>query len=159
MSRVLGLLAVIAVGVAGGVVGYNTWTSDPNEIRLTINLSSPTVVSNETVTLTVEIENVTLDSVSVDAVGLEQSLLNGAVVEQMVLVIGGQETLQPQGNYTHYTLNQTLDGGAKLTIRYTLRATQPGTYEGAAKAWVDSELALGVTRSKARSESLQIQVQ
>jgi hypothetical protein len=153
------VFVVLVVGTAAGAGGYSAWTSAPNEIRLDVSLSSPTVAVNEPFTVEIEVENVTLDPVKINAVGLDQSLLDGVVVDQMSVIAAGQETPQPQGTWTDYALDHTLDGGGKLMIRYTLHAIQTGAYQGEANVWVDSEIALGVTRSKARSESVEIQVQ
>ena len=159
---VLGLLTTIAIAVVAGVGGYDMLTSEPNEIRLFVNLSSPAIAANDSFTLDVEIENVDVDidsALQVNAVGLSQSLLNGVVVDEMAVIVAGELSVQPPGDWTDYALDHDLIGGGKMTIRYTLRATQPGTYQGEVSVWVNSELVLGVTKSKARSESVQIRVQ
>ena len=160
MGRAVGLLTVIIVGIAGGYSGYDMWTSAPNEIRLDTILSAPAVAVNEAFTLEIEIENVDVSlEVQINAVGLERSLLNGLTVDSVIVINGGQEIAQSPGNWADYKLDQSLAGGSKMRIRYTLHATQPGTYEGEVNVWVDSEMIAGVTRSKARSESVQIRVQ
>jgi hypothetical protein len=153
------VLVVLVAGTVAGVGGYSAWTGSPNEIRLEVTLSSPTVAVDEAFALEIQVENVTLDPVEINAVGLDQSLLDGVVVDRMSLIASSEETSQPEGTWTDYALDHTLDGGDKLTIHYTLRATQAGTYQGEANVWVDSEVALGVTRSKTRSESVEIRVQ
>jgi hypothetical protein len=162
MRRLVGLLTVIIVGAAGGYGGYEMWTGEPNEIRLYLDQSSYVVSVNEPFLLEVEVENVDVDiasDVHVNAVGLDQSLLNGLAVDDMTLIIAGQEIPQAPGDWTDYKLDQSLAGGGKMTIRYTLRATQPGTYQGDVSVWVDSELVAGIERSKPRAETIRIQVQ
>ncbi|MBN1562955.1 MAG: hypothetical protein JXA10_03905 [Anaerolineae bacterium] len=158
--RLTALLVVITAGVAGGYGGYDMWTSEPNEIRLYVDLSSPVVTTTETFTLEVEVENVDVDAqtaVQVNAVGLDSGLLDHFIVTEVTM--NGTPVNQTTGNWSDYTLDQALAGGSKLKFQYTLRAIRPGTFTGKVSVWVDSEMIAGLERSKARTETIRIQVQ
>lgn len=159
MRRGIGVLAVLAVAVAGGVGGFSFMTGEPNEIRVELDPANVVVAVNETATLVIEVENVDVNAITLKAVGLEQGLLDGIVVEQSEPMYRSiKERSHPiHGSWTEYALDYRLQGGEKLTLTLTLRAVQAGTLKGDIMVWVDSDV-VGVSVARARRAPLEIVV-
>jgi hypothetical protein len=115
---------------------------------------------NDQFTVSLTIENVSLDAVTIDGIGLDSHLLDGVSVMGMDPLYQSAETRNYPlyGKWTEYTLDQTLLGGEKLTATLTLTALRPGTYSGDLTVWVRSEL-LGMPFSQARRATLEFKVQ
>lgn len=160
MRRALGYLTLLAAVAAGGVGGYTTLTGEPNEIRLELSPAEVTARVDELFTVELEVENVDLDAVPINAVALEQSLLDGVFVAQTDPIYRDVEerSYPVYGDWTEYAIVQTLRGGEKTTITLTLKATTSGTYSGDVMVWVDSDV-MGVTVGRARRAPLDVVVQ
>jgi hypothetical protein len=114
----------------------------------------------ETFTVELTIENVDLDAVNINGIGVDQSLLDGLSVEQMD---PGYRTVEERnypvyGHWNEYKLNSSIFGGEKLTVLVTFRATKAGQYSGDISVWVDSDV-FGLTVSRARRATLDVSVQ
>jgi hypothetical protein len=160
MRRGLAYLAVIVV-IGGGVVGgLNILSGEPNEIRAQLEPAEMTVPVGDTFRVELTIENVDLDSVNINGIGVDQSLLDGLSVEQMD---PGYRAVEERnypvyGHWNEYKLDSSIFGGNKLTVLVTFRATKAGQYSGDVSVWVDSDV-FGLTVSRARRAALDVSVQ
>jgi hypothetical protein len=154
------VLAILVVCVGGGAAVLLTLAGQPNSIRVKVEPDQNVVAVNDQFTVKLTIENVALDAVTIDGIGLDSHLLEGAAVTAMdPLYQAAQARNYPfYGKWTEYTLDQTLLGGEKLTATLTLTALHPGTYSGDLTVWVKSRL-LGVPFSQARRATLAFKVQ
>jgi hypothetical protein len=160
VRRGLAFVAVLVV-IGGGIVGgLNVLSGEPNEIRTTVEPAEITVATGETVTVELTIENVDLDSVNVNHIGIDQSLLDGVSVEQMDPAFRAvkERNYPVYGHWNEYQFDRVIFGGEKLTVVITFRAAKAGQYSGDVSVWVDSSL-LGLTVSRARRAALDIRVQ
>jgi hypothetical protein len=154
------VLAVLAICVGGGAAMLLTLAGQPNSIRVKVEPGRDVVAVNDQFTVTLTIENVSLDAVTIDGIGLESHLLDGAAVAVMDPPYQSAEARNYPfyGKWTEYTLDQTLLGGEKLTATLTLTALRPGNYSGDLTVWVRSKL-LGMPFSQARRATLAFKVQ
>lgn len=154
------VMALFAAGTGGIVAVLLTLVGEPGEIRVSAALDRDTVAASETFTLTVEVENVDLDPVTLKAVGLDADLLDGATVTSVDLATGDPEerSYPLLGDWTEYPLERALRGGDKLTITITLVAATPGVYSGDVSVWVEGDL-LGISTSRARRAAVEFDVQ
>ncbi len=156
MMVVLMLLAVCGGGL-GVLVLY--LGGEPNAIR--VEVAAPqTVALNETFTLEVTVENVSVDAVTVNGIGLEMSLLDGAeVVGVQPLQSAIRDRNYPfLGDWREYTFDSPVADGGKLVVSFTLKATAPGTYSGDVTAWIKSDV-FGLSLARARRFPLEFTVQ
>lgn len=158
----LGLLLVAALIVCAiaAVLVWITLAGEPNEIRAEATLDRTVVQPNDQFTLTVELENVDLDPVTIKSVGLAEDLLNGArVVDvQPVFRAADARSFPLVGEWTEYPINQRILGGDTLTVTLTLHALTPGVYSGDVSVWIEGDL-LGMTTARARRERVEFEVQ
>jgi hypothetical protein len=154
------VLAVLVICLGGGAAILLTLAGQPNSIRVTVEPGRNVVAVNDQFTVSLTIENVSLDAVTIDGIGLDNHLLDGASVTAMDPLYQSAEARNYPlyGKWTEYTLDQTLLGGEKLTATLTLTALRPGTYSGDLTVWVRSKL-LGLPFSQARRATLEFKVQ
>lgn len=154
------VMVLFAVGTGGIVAVLLTLVGEPGEIRVSAALDRDTVPPNETFTLTVEVENVDLDPVTLKAVGLDADLLGGATVTSVDAAAGdpAERSYPLLGDWTEYPLDRALRGGDKLAITITLVAATPGVYSGDVSVWVEGDL-LGISTSRARRAAVEFDVQ
>ncbi len=153
------LIAALIVCVVGVILVWNTLAGEPNEIRTNATLDRSIVPVNEPFTLTVELENVALEPVTIKSVGLEDDLLEGARVTdvQPVFRAADVRSFPLVGDWTEYPLDRRLLGGSGMTVMVTLQAVTPGAYSGDVSIWVEGEL-LGITTARARRETIEFEV-
>jgi hypothetical protein len=161
MRRGLALLAGVIVVIGAGIVGgITTLSGEPNEIRVTLKPAEITAAAGDTFTVDLTIENVSLNAVNVNGIGIDKSLLDGVSVEQMDPgyreVKGRNYPLY--GNWNEYTLDRTIFGGEKLTVVITFRAGQVGQVSGDVTVWIQNKIA-GLTVSRARRATLNVRIQ
>ena len=160
MRRGLALLAAVVV-IGGGVFGGLTILSgEPNEIRTSLDPGAITVAAGETTTVELTIENVDLNTVKVNGIGVDKSLLDGVSVDQMDPGYSDVNTRSYPlyGNWTEYTLDRSIFGGEKLTVVITFRGDTVGKYSGDVSVWIESSVA-GLKVSRARRVNLNVTVQ
>ncbi len=154
---VLGLLCVCV----GGVVYFaSSLVAETNTIRTEVTLDTETVVVGQTFTITVEVENVDLDAISIRAVGLDADLREGVEVVSIDPPFRATEdrSYPVVGDWTEYTLSRRVPGGETITITITLQASQPGFYSGDLSVWVEEDV-LGMDISRARHDKIEFEVQ
>ncbi len=156
----LAIIAIVAACVVGTVVVYNTLAGAPNEIRISAAVDQRVIAAHTPFTITVEVENVDLDTVTLKAVGLENDLLDGAAVVSIEPAARpAQKRSYPlMGDWTEYPLDRRLLGGDTLTLTIMLTATTPGAYSGKVSLWVEGDL-LGISTSRARRATIEFEVQ
>ncbi len=154
------VLALLCGCVVGTVYLVSSLVAETNTIRTEVTLDAETVPVGQTITITVEVENVDLDAVSIRAVGLETDLLEGVEVISIDPPFRATEerSYPVVGDWTEYTLGRRVSGGDIMTITVTLQATQPGLYSGDLSVWVDEKV-LGVDISRARHDKIEFEVQ
>jgi hypothetical protein len=154
------IIAIVAAFLLGTYVVYSTLAGEPNEIRIDATVDQQVIAANSPFTITVEVENVDLDTVTLKAVGLDEDLLAGATVVSIdPATRTPQENSYPLvGTWTEYPLARRLLGGDTLTVTITLNATTPGVYSGELSMWVEGDL-LGINTSRARRTTLDYEVQ
>lgn len=154
------VMALFAVGTGGIVAVLLTLVGEPGEIRISAAFDRDTVAANETFTLTIDIENVDLDPVTLKAVGLDADLLEGATVTSVDAAAGAPEerSYPLLGDWTEYPLDRALRGGDKLTLTIMLVAATPGVYSGDVSVWVEGDL-LGIATSRARRAAVEFEIQ
>jgi len=150
---------VICVGAVAGLL--ITLASEPNDIRVQLDTNRRTVAANEEFTIAVNVENVSLDPVALNGVGLDQSLLDGlSVVRSDPPFRSITERDYPiYGAWSEFSLDQDMAEGTVFTLTLTLTATQPGLYEGDVTVWIENDVLGIVPVSRARRAPLEIQVQ
>jgi len=159
-SIVVLLIVVIAV-----LVVLLVWFgSEPNDIRTRVEADRRMLSVGETMALNVTIENVSLDPVQINSVGLEADLLDGLTLVQ-TLVEGAPQSLPVDerdfpliGTWTEYSLDRELAPGDTLDVTFVLEAVEQGSYLGEVTTWVDSR-PLGLPLVQARRESVDYAVQ
>jgi hypothetical protein len=160
MRRGLALLAAVVV-IGGGVFGgLSILSGEPNEIRASLDPAAITVAAGETTTVELTIENVDLNTVKVNGIGVAKSLLDGVSVEQMDPGYRDVNTRNYPlvGNWTEYTLDRSIFGGEKLTVVITFQGKTAGQYSGDVSVWIESSVA-GLKVSRARRVTLNVTVQ
>lgn len=159
-SIVLLLILVIAA-----LVALLVWLgSEPNGIRTRVEADRTMLAVGEPMVLNVTIENVSLDPVQVNSVGLEADLLDGLTLVQTL--VGGEPQSLPVderdfpviGTWTEYSLDREIAPGETLDVTFVLEAVEPGSYLGEVTTWVDSR-PLGLPLVQARRESVDYAVQ
>jgi hypothetical protein len=153
------LISTLVVVLGGGVTGSLLYLAGkPSSIEVSIPELQP-VAANQSFTVEVTIENVSLDPVTINSIGLDTSLLDGITVLQIEPAYrSAKDKSYPlYGDWREYTLNKSLPGGDKLTVILTLQANQPGTYSGDVMVWIKSRL-LGMSVARAGRASLKIEV-
>lgn len=130
-----GLVAAAAVHIG----------DEPNAVSLTAVAEPATTSVGNTVRITVTIENLDLDEVTLVGVGLDESLLDGGLVAGADPGFRGveQRSYPLYGDWSEYRYNRVLQDGETVTIIFTLTAAQRGTFEGDVSAWLEADL-LGV---------------
>lgn len=159
-SIVLLLILVIVVLVVGLI-----WLgSEPNGIRTRVEADRRMLAVGETMALNVTIENVSLDPVLINGVGLERDLLGGLTLVQ-TLVDGAPQSLPVDerdfpiiGAWTEYSLDREISPGETMNVTFVLEAVEPGSYLGDVSTWVDTR-PLGLPLVQARRESVDYAVQ
>lgn len=154
------LFAVLIVGAIAAVLAWIILAGEPNEIRAHATFDRAVIPAGDVFTLTVELENVDLDPVVIDAVGLDDELLSGArVVDvQPVYRAADERDFPLLGEWTEYSLNQRLLGGNQMTVTITFEAIVPGAYSGVVSVWIEGDL-LGMNTSRARRETVEYRIQ
>lgn len=157
MRRLAAYVTLLAALVAGGVGGYTTLLSEPNEIRMNLDPATTTVTVGQEFTVSVEVENVDLDAIPLNAIGLEQSLLDGVEVVSIdpAYLKTEDKSIPVYGEWTEYQLGRNLSGGEKITITLTLRSKQAGLFSGNVTAWVTGDV-FGMSMGRARRATLEI---
>ncbi len=152
------LLTVVAV-IAGGVIALLlTLAGQPNAIRMKVEPARAVVPAGQPFTVTVTIENVDLEAVTVSAIGFEHSLSDGVSVTQMdpPYRAAKERSMLWLGSWSEYTLDRQVLGGDTLTITFTLVADQPGTYSGQVTVWIQGKL-VGMSIQRARRATLSVE--
>ncbi len=154
---VLGVLTLCCVGVAAGL---RSLAAEPNEIRATLDPARVTASAGETVTVTLTIENVSLEAVRITAIGLDRALGDAVRVEAMDPAFRSTRARSYPllGAWDEYALERRIFAGEKLTVMLTLTALQPGNASGDVTVWVQDKL-LGVSFERARRMTLDVAVQ
>ncbi|MBI5959141.1 MAG: hypothetical protein HY866_10425 [Chloroflexi bacterium] len=157
----LAVLFLILLVVCGCVIGMTllTLAGEPNAIRAHLEPDRLTAAANEQFTVILNIENVDLDKATINSIGLDSDITDGATLISMTPPYRKlQERDYPIfGKWTQYTLDQILLGGDKLEISLTFQAGQVGVYSGYVTVWVQNDL-FGVPFEQARREALRFTV-
>ncbi|MCZ7539033.1 MAG: hypothetical protein M5U29_03770 [Anaerolineae bacterium] len=153
---VLGVLTLCCLGIAAGL---RSLAAEPNEIRAVLDPARVTAAAGETFTVTLTIENVSLDAVRVTAIGLDEALGDVLRVEATDPAFRGTRARSYPllGAWEEYALDQRVFAGEKLPISLTLTALQPGNVSGEVTVWVQDKL-LGVSFERARRATLNVAV-
>ena len=153
---VLGVLTLCCLGIAAGL---RSFAAEPNEIRAVLDPARVTAAAGETFTVTLTIENVSLDAVRVTAIGLDEALGDVLRVEATDPAFRGTRARSYPllGAWEEYALDQRVFAGEKLPISLTLTALQPGNVSGEVTVWVQDKL-LGVSFERARRATLNVAV-
>lgn len=158
-------IVVLLILVIAALVVLLVWIgSEPNGIRTRVEADRRMLSVGETMALNIAIENVSLDPVQVNGVGLEADLLDGLSLVQ-TLVEGDPQSLPVDerdfpviGTWTEYSLDREIAPGDTLDVTFVLEAVEPGSYLGEVTTWVDSR-PLGLPLVQARRESVDYAVQ
>jgi hypothetical protein len=151
------LLVLVICGVA--VAAALHFVGQPNALRTSLASSTNDLTAGESLTVTITVENVDVDSVTIAGIGLGKSLLKGISLESITPNYRAikKHNYPVYGEWSEYTLDQTLFGGEKLDITLTLKAVQPGTYSGDITVWVESDF-YGISMAQAQRENLRVKV-
>lgn len=160
-SSIVLLLILVIIALVALLVWLG---SEPNGIRTRVEADRTMLAVGETMALNVTIENVSLDPVQVNSVGLEADLLDGLTLVQTL--VGGEPQSLPVderdfpviGTWTEYSLDREIAPGETLDVTFVLEAVEPGSYLGEVTTWVDSR-PLGLPLVQARRESVDYAVQ
>jgi len=152
------LLTVVVVLAGGALAVLLTLAGEPNSIRMKVEPARAVVPAGQPFTVTVTIENVDLEAVTVSAIGVEQSLADHVSVTQMdpPYRAAKERSVVLLGSWSEYTLDRHVLGGDTLTITFTLVADQPGTYSGQVTVWVQGKI-MGMSIERARRETLSVE--
>ena len=160
LSVLLGILLVLALCGVVAAAGLLSLADEPNEIRAAIDPRRVTASAGETFTVTLTIENVSLEAVRLTAIGLDRALADTVRVEAMDPALRGvrQRSYPLLGAWDEYGLDRRVFAGEKLTVILTLTALQPGNVSGEVTVWVQDKL-LGMSFERARRMTLDVAVQ
>jgi|SRR5690554_92793 hypothetical protein len=160
-SGIILLLILVIVALVAVLIWFG---SEPNGIRTRVEADRTMLAIGETMALNVSIENVSLDAVLINSVGLERDLLNGLTLVQ-TLIDGTPQSLPVDerdfpvlGAWTEYSLDREIPPGETINVTFVLEATEPGSYMGEVSTWVDVR-PLGLPLVQARRESIDYAVQ
>jgi len=149
MNRLLGSLIAVVGVVAGGFLGYRTYTDETNTIRAEVTVEPASAPLGETITLTVNVENVSLDTVTVRGISFSDDLAAAVTVTETQPITRTAEHSPLLGQkWTEYTLNQPLAGGNALQVVFTLQAAAEGVYSGEVSVWVEDSF-FGLSHARA----------
>ncbi len=160
-TSIIFLLVLVIVAL----VALALWLgSEPNGIRTRVEAGPTRRAVGEAMTLHITLENVSLDAVHVNGVGLDSDLLAGLNLVQ-TLVGGEPQTLPVEerdypviGAWWEYGLDRAIAPGETLDVTFVLEAVTPGSYVGEVTTWVEST-PLGLPLVQARRESVDYAVQ
>ncbi len=159
MNRLLGTLLAVIVVAGGGWLGYGAYTGEANTVRVGVTVEPTSAPMGEAVTLTVSIENVSLDTVTVRGVSFSDDLASVvAVVTTQPITRTAEHTPLLGQKWTEYTLNQPLAGGNSFEVVFTLQAAATGTYSGEVSVWVEDTF-LGLSHAKAQRVPVTLRVE
>ncbi len=149
MNRFVGSLIALVVIVGSGFVSYRAYTGETNTVRAEVSVEPATAPLGETLTLTVTVENVSLDTVTVRGISFSDALAAAvSVTETQPITRTAEHKPLLGGSWTEYTLGQPLAGGNTLEVVFTLQAAAEGTFSGEISVWVEDSL-LGVSHARA----------
>lgn len=158
-------IVFLLVLVIAALVALMLWLgSEPNGIRMRVKADRVRLAAGETITLNITIENVSLNPVHVNGVGLDSDLLAGLNLVQTL--VGDEPQALPVeerdypviGAWWEYGLDRAIAPGEKLDVIFVLEAVTPGSYSGDVTTWVKST-PLGLPLVQARRESINYAVQ
>lgn len=151
------LIVLVVCGVIFAAVSH--FIGQPNALRTSLASNTNDLTVGEALTVTLTVENVDVDAVTISGIGLGKSLLKGLSVESIEPRYRAikKHDYPIYGEWSEYALDQTLLGGEKLDITLTLKAIQPGTYSGDITVWVESDF-YGISMAQARRETLRLKV-
>ncbi len=159
MNRLVGSLIVVIGVVAGGLLGYRAYTGEANTIRAEVTVEPASAPQGETLSLTVKIENVALETVTVRGISFSDTLATAATVtETQPITRAVQHHPLLGGAWTEYTLNQPLAGGNTLEVTFTLQAAAEGIYSGEVYVWVEDSW-LGLSHARAARVPLTLRIE
>jgi hypothetical protein len=156
----LGVLGVVTLCCLALVAGLRSLAAEPNEIRAALDPQRVTARAGETFTVTLTIENVSLEAVRISAIGLDRALSDAVRLEAMEPAFRGARARSYPllGDWDEYGLDQRIFAGEKLTVSLTLTALQAGNASGDVTVWVQGRL-LGLSFERARRMTLDVAVQ
>ena len=149
MNRLLGTLLAVIVVAGGGFLGYRAYTGETNTVRAEVTVEPASAPLGETLTLTVKVENVSLDTITVRGISLSDDLASAVTVTETQPITRTAEHSPLLGQkWTEYTLHQPLAGGNTLEVVFTLQAAAEGVYSGEVNVWVEDTF-LGLSHARA----------
>jgi len=153
------LLVLAVLSICGGGTGavLLSLANEPNEIRTTLASDRITAAVGEPFTVELAIENVSLDTVTITSIGLDDRLTDGVRLDVMEPPYRNtrHRDYPLLGAWTGYNFDRQLFGGDTLAVTMTLTGLQPGTYSGDVTVWVEGHV-LGIPIERARHASLDI---
>jgi hypothetical protein len=150
------VLVLIVVALIAAALLY--MESQTNDIR--IQVTSPSqVAANDTFTIEIVIENVSLDPLTVTGVSIDRSFLEGAevVTTEPTYKTAGERSYPVYGSWDEYSFGTDIPAGGRLVLTFSMRAADPGVYSGEIAVWVDTDSLLPINR--ARRETVEVEVQ
>lgn len=132
------LVAVCVLAVSAAVhIG-----DEPDNIAVAVEMPQDSIAVGETLTLTVTIDNLDLNAVTIVGIGLDTGLLNGVTVQSSEPAYRGtKERSYPlYGDWTEFRLSRTLADGETLPVTLTLEGVAPGIYTGDLTVWIEGEV-------------------
>ena len=159
MRRGCALLFILALIIVALVVAALLYMeSQTNDIRVQVTAPAQ-VAANDTFSIEVVIENVSLNPLTVTGVSIDRSFLEGAEVvsTEPIYKTAGEKSYPVYGSWDEYSFGTDVPAGGRLVLTFTMRAADPGVYSGEIGVWVDTDSLLPINR--ARRETVEVEVQ
>ncbi len=159
MNRIAGRLIALVVLVVSGFVGWRAYTGETNTVRAQVTLEPAAVPLGEALTLTVRVENVSLESATVRGISFSDALAKAVTVQGTQPITRPVEHKPLLGSaWTEYTLNQPLAAGNTLEVVFTLQPTAEGVFRGELNVWVEDTF-FGLAHARAARVPLTLRVE
>ncbi len=140
-----GLLIVLVGVLVGCVVGIAAALhigDEPDTLAVTPLFTPNRVKAGEPFTLTVDIHNIDTAGVTIVGVGLGETLLDGASVQAVEPTFRSvkSHSYPYYGDWQEYRVYKYLPADGTLTVTFSLKGLQPGTYTGDVTVWIEGKI-------------------
>ena len=156
------LIALVLLAVFVIVVLFYL-SGEPNTVAIKVNSQANVIDRSGTLVVNISIENVGLDPITVQGVGLDADLLDNVVVQEILIdsqparLSDDDKSYTIYGSWTQYTLDRELAGGRTIELTFALVPLEAGAHAGDVTVWIEEDM-LGMSLARAARERLDFEV-
>lgn len=130
-------IACCSTAIVGGLIWLGSLSTDG---KAQINVTAPTSVEQgQAYAITVEIVNITEQSIMLDSVDISSELLRGFIIQNVEpFYIETYEYGLGEERYQTYAFQTTIPAGGRLTVKFEGEAVALGDFSGEIDVCIDS---------------------